>query len=167
MEKTDSAQQIETVRQVFSEYLKQHGLRKTPERFAILETAYTMQHHFTVEQLLVEVIETRNFHVSRATVYNTVELLTESKLLSRHLIGGGAQYEKVYNTDSHYHLICTNCGAVSEFHDAKLYQTLTSLKTRRFMAQSYSLYVYGLCGKCVSAMRKKQKSKGKITTIKR
>lgn len=150
-------QQNDVVVQVFSEYLKLHGLRKTPERFAILEAAYAMEHHFTAEQLLSEMSENQHFHVSRATVYNTMELLVDAKLLHRHRIGGGAQYERSYNSESHYHLICTNCGAVTEFHDMKLHRDLLALKPRRFTAQSYSLYVYGLCSRCMSVLRKKQK----------
>lgn len=157
MEKTAQTNQNEVVIQVFSEYLKLHGLRKTPERFAILDAAYAMDCHFTAEQLLTEMTENQRFHVSRATVYNTMDLLVEAKLLHKHQIGGGAQYERSYNSDSHYHQICTNCGSVTEFHDLKLHRDLTTLKTRRFTAQSYSLYVYGLCSKCMSALRKKQK----------
>ena len=66
--------------------------------------------HFTIEELQ-QLIDADGFRVSRSTLYNTVELLIEAKMLRRHVFEGmQAQYERI--TLPHTHLICTTCGRV-------------------------------------------------------
>jgi Fur family ferric uptake transcriptional regulator len=68
----------EKVRQLFSEHLEKNQLRKTPERFAILDEIYSRNQHFDVEELF-ESMKAKNYRVSRATVYNTLDLLAPGK----------------------------------------------------------------------------------------
>ena len=99
----------------FNEYLDAHSMRKTTERYAILTRIMSINGHFTIEELQ-QMIEGDGFHVSRSTVYNTVELLIEAKMLRRHVFEGmQAQYERI--TLPHTHLICTTCGKVKEVRD--------------------------------------------------
>ena len=80
-------------RELFTEYLTRKGHRKTPERYAILDLICSINGHFDVD-LLYKSLESANFHVSRATLYNTIELLVDSRLLVRHQFGTqGVQYE--------------------------------------------------------------------------
>src|SRR5262245_34622473 len=95
-----------TVKEVFSDYLEKHNQRKTSERFAILEEIYSRHDHFDAESLFIELKE-KKFDISRATVYNTLDLLSECELVTKHQFGNNlARYEKSYGYRQHDHLIC-------------------------------------------------------------
>jgi Fur family ferric uptake transcriptional regulator len=63
----------EEVREIFTHFLETNKQRKTPERYAILDEIYSYKNHFDVDQLYIK-MKSRNYHVSRATVYNTLDL---------------------------------------------------------------------------------------------
>ena len=151
----------DTVKKVFAEYLSTNGHRKTPERFAILDAIYSIEGHFNVD-MLQEMMEQSNFRVSRATLYNTTLLLMEAQLVIRHQFGNSSQYEKLYNSGLHLHLYCTQCGKITEIHDANLQRLIAETKYPRFNASHFSLYVYGLCAKCDRANKRKRKTIKKI-----
>ncbi|MEG2180232.1 MAG: transcriptional repressor [Bacteroidales bacterium] len=147
---------IETVKEKLVSYLSARNLRKTPERFAILEQIYSLNEHFDVDTLF-ELMLKSGYRVSRATVYNTVDLLVECRLIRKHQFGTNmAHYEKAYNSESHHHLICTECNAVQEVKDEELHNDIQEKKYHRFTLTNYNLYMYGLCHKCMLANRKKQ-----------
>jgi len=66
----------------------------------------------------------------------------------KHQFGTMSQYEKCYDQVTHHHMICTQCGKVTEFQNAQLQTDIESAKLSRFKQTHYSLYVYGLCSKC-------------------
>lgn len=154
MEKSDSEEQP---KQVLAEYLRLHGLRNTPERFAILNAIYSIEGHFTPEMLVEKMADELNFRVCRATVYNNLELLVDAKLVNKHRFTEGAQYEKSFKEVSHGHLICTECGMVMEYDDHNVHRQIETMRVKRFTISSYSLYVYGLCSRCSAALKRKQK----------
>ena len=138
----------------FSDYLDAHDMRKTTERFAILKRALDINGHFTIEELQ-QVLDADGFRVSRSTVYNTVELLMDSKILRRHVFEGmQAQYERI--TLPHTHLICTTCGKVKEVRDPNFAAFMNARRFNAFNTDHYSLYVYGTCSTCA---RKKKRSR--------
>ena len=147
----------ETVKQILTDYLQKNGHRKTPERYAILDTIYSIQGHFDIDTLYHFMEDEGNFRVSRATLYNTIILLMDANLVIRHQFGSSSQYERAYKNGTHHHMICTDCGIVTEFEDEKLKQAIVETKLKRFTTTHYSLYVYGMCSKCASAKRKKKK----------
>lgn len=149
----------ETVRQIFTEYLEANGHRKTPERYAILDTIYSISGHFDIDMLYSQMMNQENFRVSRATLYNTIILLMDAKLVIKHLFGNSSQYEKSFNIETHHHLICTQCGKVTEFQDEALKNVIANTKLRRFQMLHYSLYIYGICNKCAGAKKRKKTNK--------
>ncbi|WP_321479553.1 transcriptional repressor [uncultured Bacteroides sp.] len=151
----------DTVRQIFTEYLNANGHRKTPERYAILDTIYSIEGHFDIESLYSQMMDQENFRVSRATLYNTIILLIDAHLVIKHQFGNSSQYEKSYNRDTHHHLICTQCGKVTELKSDILQGAIESTKFSRFQLSHYSLYIYGLCSKCSRANKRKKTSNKK------
>lgn len=145
----------EEVRRIFTEYLNTHGHRKTPERFAILETIYSTDGHFGIDALYSQMENGKKFRVSRATLYNTIILLIDARLVVKHRFGNSTLYERNYNRNTHHHLVCTQCGQVTEFQNAELQQAIGHARFSRFHQTHYSLYVYGLCGKCERANKRK------------
>ena len=131
----------DTVRQIFTEYLTANGHRKTPERYAILETIYSIDGHFDIDMLYSRMMDQENFRVSRATLYNTIILLINARLIIKHQFGTSSQYEKSYNRETHHHQICTQCGKVTEFQNEELQHAIENTKLSRFQLSHYSLYI--------------------------
>ena len=144
---------------ILDNYLEMNNHRKTPERYAILRAVYNMEGHFTIDELGEKLTTDDKFPVSRATLYNTLNLFMELRLVIRHRFQGTTKYEPCY-ANNHCHQVCTVCGKVSEIKAPDVVRAIDELRLKRFRKDGFSLYVYGICSTCQSVItRKSKKSK--------
>ena len=151
-----------TVRQILTNYLEMNNHRKTPERYAILDAVYDINGHFTLEELSDKLAEENKFPVSRATLYNTLKLFMELRLVIRHRFQGQTKYEACYDNNSHSHQICTVCGKVTDVKTPLISDAIEETHLKRFRKEGYTLYIYGVCSTCqtkLTKMKKKQLNK--------
>ena len=138
----------EALQVLFSDYLKNKKLRNTAERNAIFSTVCRTNDSFTLDMIRKQ-LEDVHFIVSRASVYNTIELLLDANIVVRHQFNGSiTQYELKHIAEQYDHLICTRCGTVRKVQNDKLRNVLIHHKIPKFTMEHYSLQFFGICSKC-------------------
>lgn len=133
-------------KEILREFLKKGNNRITPERFEVMDSALDYDGHFGADDLYI-IMKNKKSRVSRATVYNTLELLVQSELLSKRNFGDNmTRYECSFKKQSHDHLICMDCGRIVEFTNASLEKIPQELsKNLGFKFENYSFNIFARC----------------------
>jgi Fur family peroxide stress response transcriptional regulator len=127
--------------------LKEAGIRVTPQRIAIIQYLIASTAHPTAEQIHDDLAA--NFpHMSVATVYNNLGLLTDLGLVEEMNVADTAVHFD-FPLQPHYHAVCTNCGKIVDFSDPQLSEVQAhAAKETGFKVTAHHLEVYGLCPEC-------------------
>lgn len=157
----DATKELMAARMALTDYMDKHRMRHTHERFAILEKIFGLTEHFSVDDLF-KIMCDSECRVSRATVYNSIELLERAGLVRKHRFDNRtAQYEKVncISSVSHHHLICRVCGKVREMRDSEAVKAIENRQFASFKTDYVQLYVYGVCSRCQHKQRQQREDK--------
>jgi Fur family ferric uptake transcriptional regulator len=147
------------VERILDSYLEMNNHRKTPERYAILRAVYSINGHFTLDELGEKLEREYRFPVSRATLYNTLNLFMELRLVIRHRFQGTTKYEACYDNNSHCHQMCTVCGKVTEVRSPEIVEAINALRLKRFRKDGFTLYIYGICSTCQARITRMMNTK--------
>lgn len=132
----------------FKEFLRAGKHRITPERFEVLDFAINSGDHYTADELYLKMRENKS-NISRATVYNSLELLVKCGMLAKRNFGENKTfYESSYNKKNHVHLVCKVCGEIIESDNAELTKLVTKIaKANNFRKDSFQFNIFGECKK--------------------
>ena len=139
----DKAVILDEVKKILNKHLEIKGLRKTPERYAIIDEIYSFNKHFSADELYSKMIN-KKYRVSRATIYNTLDLLVSIELVTRHVFKDNiALFEKSFGFRQHDHVILDN-DEIIEFCDPRI-QSIKNTVEEMFNVKinSHSLYFFG------------------------
>lgn len=140
---------LNEVSTILTQYLDEQGMRHTSERYKILRTIYNIDGLFNVEQLHQKICE--HFHVTKATIYASLELFELLGLVVRHNFTKEAiTWERTYGVPNHIHQICVRCGRIQEVKSPTLEHTLNVSHWKRFRVNAVSLNAFGICASCQS-----------------
>lgn len=155
---------IDLVKEIFRSYLREHNQRQTPERFLVLEQIYQADGHFDADDIFFN-MKNSEARVSRATVYNTLDLLVEAGLVQKQQFGENHYvYERSYAYQQHDHMICKECGNVTEFCDPRIQEIKTMMeKMYDFNISGHSLHFFGTCGDTEACEKRQQAKKEKAS----
>lgn len=136
----------EKAAELFKEFLKREKNRITPERFEVMDYALEHDAHFGADELYIQ-MKNANSRVSRATVYNTLELLEQCNLLIKRNFGDNiTRYESNFKRQIHDHLICVDCGKIVEFSDQRIKDIPSEISENLgFELDSYSFNIFARC----------------------
>jgi Fur family transcriptional regulator, ferric uptake regulator len=136
-------------RDLLSQYMAKKGLRSTDQRRLIIETFFKSPNHVSIEELLA-VVRVNDARVGYATVYRTLKLLAECGVAYERRFGDGlTRYELADDTSHHDHLICVECGAITEFEEPQIEVLQEAIAAKYgYLLHSHKHEMYGLCPDC-------------------
>jgi len=135
---------------LFGRYLRDQGLPVTSQREAIAEVVFASEEHLSVDDI-ESALRDRDERIGKATIYRTLDLLVRSRLVEEHDFGEGfKRYEhRLSSRPVHEHMICVECGTVTEFESNELYRIENRVRSEYgFTPVRRRLEIYGLCRTC-------------------
>jgi Fur family ferric uptake transcriptional regulator len=140
----------------FKQLLRDNGLKFTIQREVILEMLYSSDEHLTPESLHHLIQEKHpDLNTGIATVYRTLSLLEDSDMVTSLSFGAQGKKYELGAKDHHDHIICTKCGAISEFVDDEIETRQKKIAEELgFLMQEHSMQIYGICSPCQIKMKK-------------
>ena len=138
--------------QKFREYIKEKGLRNTPERETIIDEIFAIHDHFDVDELFLQ-LRNKKKRISKASLYRTIPLLIDSGLIKEvYFENGHLHYEHIYGHKHHCHLRCICCGRIIEFADDEIGAIQSRIgKQYDFTVTTHRFELLGYCSLCAQA----------------
>lgn len=155
MDKKEAKRILSDAKAVLTQYIESRGLRKTQERYAILEAVYGFNEPFSIEDLSNALMD--KCQVTLPTLYRTLDLFITLGLVIRHTQKDVQHYEKCYGEKGFFQMVCVHCGKTIPFKSAALVEALRDSKYPRFRPVNATVCVYGSCAACNSRLAREQK----------
>lgn len=144
--------------QKLNAYIDAHKMNRSPERETVLKRLCRFQRPVTTAEI-VELLA--KDHICRATVYNSLRVLTQAEVLYEHYMQGSVrakEYQLYTAQQEQIQIVCTRCGRKTLVHDTVMAQMVRNRKYNNFNPKHYALYIYGECKSC-HRLRKKPQTK--------
>ena len=140
---------LEHFRTILQDHMVKKGLRSTDQRRLIVETFFSSPNHVSIEELLAGV-RAKDPRVGYATVYRTLKLLAECGVAFERRFGDGlTRYELADDASHHDHLICVECGNITEFEEPRIESIQEEVAERHgFILRNHKHEMYGVCPEC-------------------
>jgi Fur family ferric uptake transcriptional regulator len=148
----------------FEEYLQSRGMRQTQQRRALLELVFSRHEHFDADTLIEQLpAHGESNHVSRPTVYRTLNEFVDAGLLRRFSLAGRSVYEHDYGYPEHDHLYCEKCQRLIEFQSEELTRLRDQVAAEnRFRISGHRLIITGRCESCSRTPRRTKRKQDRI-----
>lgn len=146
-----------SVYDILTQYIEQKSMRKTPERHEVLRVVCKIRGIFTIDDLMQHMQREASFLVSRATLFNTMELLCDAGLVIKHPLATAAHYELRSDSEPKSYVICRQCNTITRVPIGTARIPLSNMRVQNFNIEDTLVYIHGLCRKC--QMRKRQEAK--------
>jgi len=128
--------------------LRKEGFRITPQRIAIVDYLLNTEDHPSAEHIH-KTIQKKYPMMSLSTVYKTLDLLKEKKLVSEIEVKGEARFD--VHTDEHLNLVCMNCGKIDDVDEDSLKEIQNrATKKSKYLIVKSRFELFGYCTRCKS-----------------
>jgi Fur family transcriptional regulator, ferric uptake regulator len=137
-------------KEIFTQYLVKHGLKRSEQREAILEAFIRSDRHLSVDDLL-QLVQKKRADVGRTTVYRTLKLLQAAGLASELALQGQTRFEHDFNKAHHDHFICNSCGEIFEFSSPEIERIQDEAAAEiGFTILGHRHQIFGTCRRCTA-----------------
>ncbi|MDD5477393.1 MAG: transcriptional repressor [Candidatus Omnitrophica bacterium] len=136
--------------EILDDFIRDKGLRRTPQREAILRVFLSVERHLSIDELY-KIVKRKDSKIGYVTVYRTMKVLEEAGLCNEIDFGDGiSRFEHQYGHGHHDHLVCLKCGSYIEVINPEIEKLQDELaRENRFVPLKHKLQIFGTCKKCL------------------